>query len=42
MNYLPAASFVPSSPYFVHDKSVVFSCVYNGMEDPSKVEWFKV
>ncbi|KAL5249910.1 hypothetical protein ACHWQZ_G015848 [Mnemiopsis leidyi] len=36
-----SASFVPSSPYFVHDNAVVFSCIYNGLEDPSKVEWFK-
>ncbi|KAL5250884.1 hypothetical protein ACHWQZ_G016582 [Mnemiopsis leidyi] len=36
-----SASFVPSSPYFVHDNAVAFTCVYNGLEDPSQVEWFK-
>ena len=42
LNQIPAAAFLPSSPYFGQDSTLAFSCIYNGLEDPSHVEWFKV
>ena len=42
LNQIPAAAFVPSSPYFGQDSTLAFSCIYNGLEDPTNVEWFKV
>ena len=41
-DYFSAARFDPGTPYFVHDGTVAFSCIYSGVNDPSKVEWFKV
>ncbi|XP_063691310.1 roundabout homolog 1-like [Bolinopsis microptera] len=36
-----SARFEPATPYFVHEKTVQFSCVYNGLDDPQKIEWFR-
>jgi len=35
-----SASFMPDTPYIVHDGNVEFTCKYHGIEDPSRVEWF--